>query len=114
MKPTLSLLSETMNHFTRRSFLKTAAFAAPALIGMLALQAAIAMAVPSTRKLVITKLVPILRRAGHEVFTPTLTGLGERAHLMSPAITLIWMPARTGASRSRRAISCGYCIRNCA
>jgi hypothetical protein len=34
MKPTLSLLSETMNHFTRRSFLKTAAFAAPALIGM--------------------------------------------------------------------------------
>jgi pimeloyl-ACP methyl ester carboxylesterase len=30
----------------------------------------------------------LLRRAGHEVFTPTLTGLGERAHLMSRQIDL--------------------------
>lgn len=29
-----------------------------------------------------------LQSRGHRVFTPTLTGLGERAHLMSPAITL--------------------------
>ncbi len=29
-----------------------------------------------------------LRAAGHTVFTPTQTGLGERAHLLSPAITL--------------------------
>ena len=29
-----------------------------------------------------------LRAAGHEVFTPTLTGLGERAHLFSPDIDL--------------------------
>jgi pimeloyl-ACP methyl ester carboxylesterase len=29
-----------------------------------------------------------LRAAGHEVYTPTLTGLGERAHLMSRAINL--------------------------
>ncbi|XVV10209.1 alpha/beta fold hydrolase [Actinoplanes sp. CA-131856] len=29
-----------------------------------------------------------LRRAGHEVHTPTLTGLGERAHLLSPTIGL--------------------------
>ena len=29
-----------------------------------------------------------LRQAGHEVYTPTLTGLGERAHLMSRAIDL--------------------------
>jgi pimeloyl-ACP methyl ester carboxylesterase len=29
-----------------------------------------------------------LRRAGHDVYTPTLTGLGERAHLMSPSISL--------------------------
>lgn len=29
-----------------------------------------------------------LRRAGHEVFTPTLTGLGERAHLLTPEIGL--------------------------
>ena len=27
------------------------------------------------------KVTPILRGRGHEVFTPTLTGLGERAHL---------------------------------
>jgi hypothetical protein len=25
-----------------------------------------------------------LRGAGHRVFTPTLTGLGDRAHLLSP------------------------------
>lgn len=29
-----------------------------------------------------------LRAAGHTVFTPTLTGLGERAHLLSPAVRL--------------------------
>ena len=31
---------------------------------------------------------PELRAAGHEVFTPALTGLGERAHLASPDIDL--------------------------
>ncbi|MET7770093.1 alpha/beta hydrolase [Nocardia sp. NPDC005366] len=30
----------------------------------------------------------LLRQAGHEVYTPTLTGLGERAHLRSPDIGL--------------------------
>jgi len=29
-----------------------------------------------------------LRAAGHDVFTPTLTGLGERAHLISPEVGL--------------------------
>lgn len=29
-----------------------------------------------------------LRSAGHEVFTPTLTGLGERAHLANPEVNL--------------------------
>src|SRR5437879_5204664 len=29
-----------------------------------------------------------LTKAGHRVFTPTLTGVGERAHLMSVAINL--------------------------
>ena len=33
-------------------------------------------------------LARILRAAGHEVYTPTLTGLGDRAHLLSPAIDL--------------------------
>ena len=31
---------------------------------------------------------PILRAAGHEVMTPSLTGLGERAHLATPATNL--------------------------
>ena len=34
------------------------------------------------------KLTPLLRAAGHEVYTPTLSGLGERAHLLSPQIGL--------------------------
>lgn len=29
-----------------------------------------------------------LQLQGHEVFTPTLTGVGERAHLLSPAVNL--------------------------
>lgn len=31
---------------------------------------------------------PLLRAAGHEVFTPSYTGLGERAHLASPMVDL--------------------------
>jgi pimeloyl-ACP methyl ester carboxylesterase len=34
------------------------------------------------------KLLPGLQAAGHRAFALTLTGLGERAHLMSPTITL--------------------------
>lgn len=34
------------------------------------------------------KLTPLLRAVGHDVFTPTLTGLGERAHLINPQISL--------------------------
>lgn len=34
------------------------------------------------------KLTPLLRAAGHNVYTPTLTGLGERAHLLNPQIGL--------------------------
>jgi pimeloyl-ACP methyl ester carboxylesterase len=30
----------------------------------------------------------LLQQAGHEVYTPTLTGLGERAHLLGPGIDL--------------------------
>lgn len=29
------------------------------------------------------RVVPLLRAAGHEVFTPTLTGIGERSHLLT-------------------------------
>ena len=31
---------------------------------------------------------PLLRRAGHEVFAPSLTGLGERKHLARPGVNL--------------------------
>lgn len=33
-------------------------------------------------------LARLLRAQGHEVYAPTLTGLGERAHLVSPAVNL--------------------------
>ena len=34
------------------------------------------------------KLAPLLREPGHQVHTPTLTGLGERAHLAHPGVDL--------------------------
>jgi len=34
------------------------------------------------------KMRSLLRAAGHEVFTPTYTGLGERAHLAHPMVCL--------------------------
>jgi pimeloyl-ACP methyl ester carboxylesterase len=33
-------------------------------------------------------LAPLLRDAGHDVVTPTLTGLGERSHLLSASVDL--------------------------
>lgn len=40
-----------------------------------------------------TRVAERLRARGHRVSTPTLTGLGERAHLMSPDIDLALMTA---------------------
>jgi pimeloyl-ACP methyl ester carboxylesterase len=34
------------------------------------------------------RLAHVLRATGHDVFTPSLTGIGERAHLASPAVDL--------------------------
>ncbi|MGE3075963.1 MAG: alpha/beta fold hydrolase [Dehalococcoidia bacterium] len=34
------------------------------------------------------KVRPLLAQRGHDVFTPSLTGLGERAHLTSPQVNL--------------------------
>jgi pimeloyl-ACP methyl ester carboxylesterase len=34
------------------------------------------------------KVRPLLHRGGHEVFTPSLTGIGERVHLASPQVNL--------------------------
>jgi pimeloyl-ACP methyl ester carboxylesterase len=38
--------------------------------------------------MVLEKVVPLLEAAGHRIYTPTLTGLGERAHLLNPQINL--------------------------
>lgn len=34
------------------------------------------------------KITPALREAGHDVYTPTQTGLGERSHLLSTSVNL--------------------------
>ena len=34
------------------------------------------------------RVARLLRSAGHEVYTPTLTGLGERSHLVGPGVDL--------------------------
>ena len=34
------------------------------------------------------KVVARLRAGGHDAFSPTLTGLGERAHLSAPSVEL--------------------------
>jgi pimeloyl-ACP methyl ester carboxylesterase len=34
------------------------------------------------------RLAPLLRQEGHDVYTPTLTGLGERSHLLRPDVDL--------------------------
>jgi pimeloyl-ACP methyl ester carboxylesterase len=39
-------------------------------------------------RLVLAPIARALRRSGHEVHTPTMTGLGERLHLMNPSINL--------------------------
>jgi pimeloyl-ACP methyl ester carboxylesterase len=35
-----------------------------------------------------SRVAPLLREQGHDVYTPTLTGLGERSHLATPAVDL--------------------------
>lgn len=35
-----------------------------------------------------SRVAPLVRAAGHEVFTPSLTGIGERSHLASSTIDL--------------------------
>ncbi|HLZ99458.1 MAG TPA: alpha/beta fold hydrolase, partial [Steroidobacteraceae bacterium] len=34
------------------------------------------------------RVADLLRRSGHRVYTPTLTGLGERSHLLTRSINL--------------------------
>ena len=46
------------------------------------------------------KMRPLLRGAGHELWTPTYTGLGERAHLATPRSASIRISA-TSSPQSR-------------
>src|SRR5580698_7767995 len=34
------------------------------------------------------RVAPLLRAKGHDVYTPTLTGIGERSHLLGPDVDL--------------------------
>jgi pimeloyl-ACP methyl ester carboxylesterase len=79
----------------RRSFLASAAVAAAASAGA----SVTARAAAGTKTFVLvhgawhggwcwSKVAAILRGRGHTVLTPTQTGLGERSHLLSPAIDL--------------------------
>ena len=34
------------------------------------------------------KLSPLLRSQGHDVYSPSLTGLGDRKHLLTPEVGL--------------------------
>lgn len=82
----------------RRRFLQTIA-AAPAAPILLTQQPAIPANPPSRPVFVLVhpawhgswcwkKVTPFLRAGGHDVFTPTLTGLGERSHLAHPMVGL--------------------------
>lgn len=42
-----------------------------------------------------------LREQGHQVFTPTFTGVGEQSHALSPDIDLQKRPLRSGSSTMR-------------
>jgi pimeloyl-ACP methyl ester carboxylesterase len=80
----------------RRRFLQTIA-AAPAAPTLLTQQHAIPANSPSRPVFVLVhpawhgswcwkKVTPLLRAGGHDVFTPTLTGLGARSHLAHPMV----------------------------
>lgn len=43
----------------------------------------------------------LLREQEHDVFTPSLTGIGERAHLTSPQVNAFWDAAEHAQSSDR-------------
>jgi pimeloyl-ACP methyl ester carboxylesterase len=80
---------------TRRAFLAGAA--ASTLAGCASLQSSRSSSTPRTFVLVHgasqggwcwRRVSDRLERRGHKVFTPTLTGMGERSHLMSASVNL--------------------------
>ncbi len=90
-----------MSKLTRREFLKASSMTAVA--GSIALASSASSVLAQEKSASTTfvlvhgawhggwcwrRVVPTLRKAGHEVFTPSLTGLGDRAHLSRPDINL--------------------------
>ena len=51
------------------------------------------------------KMRPLLRNAGHEVFTPTYTGLGERVHQCFAAVH-VEMVCRLIENQEVRSVEC--------
>jgi pimeloyl-ACP methyl ester carboxylesterase len=86
----------TENQYDRRAALAVMG-SVTAAAGVSAVGSAQAQAAPRTFVLVHgswhggwcwSRVARTLRKQGHDVYTPTLTGLGERSHLMSGLITL--------------------------
>ena len=87
----------TTNQHDRRSAMATMGGLAATAAAASAIGSARAQAAPRTFVLVHgswhggwcwSRVARILRQHGHDVYTPTLTGLAERSHLMSGLITL--------------------------
>jgi hypothetical protein len=38
------------------------------------------------------KVIPLFQQAGHRLYTPTQTGLGEKSHLLTPEVGLSTHP----------------------
>jgi pimeloyl-ACP methyl ester carboxylesterase len=94
-------MEDHMTHgLSRRDVLKFGAISAAAgmlTAGLLQTETVTAQSEPVTFVLVHgawfggwcwKKLIPLLSAAGHQVFALTLTGLGERSHLLAPEIDL--------------------------
>src|SRR3546814_6681352 len=59
-----------------------------------------------------SRVAALLRAAGHTVFTPTLTGLGERSHLLNADITLQRSEEHTSELQSLMRISYAvFCLK---
>lgn len=84
----------------RRNFITSASAGAAALASTIATTATAQSANAGPRRIFVlvhgawhggwcwVRVAERLRAAGHTVFTPTLTGLGERRHLISPQVNL--------------------------
>src|SRR5690349_9978772 len=84
----------------RRNFITVASAGAAALASTVATSAAAQATAGGPRRTFVlvhgawhggwcwVRVADRLRAAGHTVFTPTLTGLGERRHLISPLVNL--------------------------